>query len=60
MLSKVVTQKTNLWLPKGKGGRMEKIRSSGLKYIHSYKNTDNQQGSTVSHRELYSISCNNL
>ena len=53
------TQKTNLWLPKGKGD------GGGINWefgISRYKlllhKIDKQQGPTVYHRELYSISCN--
>ena len=54
------TQKTNLWLPKGKGGRRNKL---GIWEQHIYTTTyktDKQQGPTVQHRELYSIFCNKL
>ena len=42
------TEKTDLWLPKGKGWGEGLIRNLGLKYIHptTYK-IDNQQGPTV-------------
>ena len=48
------TQKTNLWLPKGKGQKKgENIQTTIYKINY-------QQGPTAQHRELYSISCNNL
>ena len=47
------TLKTNLWLPKGKCGRVQ------IKTLCMYK-INNQQGPTVQHRELYSMFCNNL
>ena len=53
------TQKTNLQLPKEKGGR-DKLGVQDYQ-IHTiiYK-TDKQQGPTIQHRELYPIPCNNL
>ena len=56
------TQKTNLWLPKGKGGGQRRNKLGVWdQQIHTtiYK-IDKKQGPTVQHRELYSISCNNL
>ena len=49
------TQKTNLWLPKGKG--WGQTRSMELTDVHCYK-IDKQKGFTVQHRELYSVSYN--
>ena len=41
--------KTNLWLPKGKCGR------GGINHTHTtICKIDNQQGSTIQYRELYS------
>ena len=51
------TQKTNLWLTKGKRGE-GKIRSLGLTYINIIYKIDKQQEPIVKHKELYSISCN--
>lgn len=48
-------QKTNLWLPKGKG--WGQTRSMELTDVHCYK-IDKQKGFTVQHRELYSVSYN--
>ena len=48
------TQRTNLWLPNGKGEGEGKIRIWGLTYYC------NQQGPTVQHRDLYSTFYNNL
>ena len=50
--------KTNLWFPKGKGGRGEDKSGGwdGRKHAAIDK-TDNQQGPTVWHRELSSILC---
>ena len=53
------TQKTKLWLPKGKGER-SKLGVWYQQIQTTIYNTDKQQGHTVQHRELYSISCNNL
>ena len=53
-------QKTNLWLPKKKGERRDKLDKLELTYTCAaiYK-IDNQQECTVYHRKLYSMSCNN-
>ena len=54
------TQKTNLWLQKEKGGRGQINQEFGLtdtNYYTVYK-IDKQEGPTVQHRELYSISYN--
>ena len=52
------TQKTKLWLPKGKtvgaGGINEEF---GINIHKTIYKIDRQQGPTVQHRELYSISC---
>ena len=50
----------HLWLPKRKGGRSDKLEVWDLN-IHTitYK-IDNQQGPTLYHEKLYSISYNNL
>ena len=53
------TQKTNLWLPKGKWGQGW-IKSLGLKYATIVYKIGSHQGPTVSHRELYSVSSGNL
>ena len=51
------TQKTNLWLPKGKEGWGEVNQELEIgRYKLLYKNK--QQGPTVQHRELYSVSYN--
>ena len=45
-------QKTNLWLPKGKGGN--DILEVWDKHIHTtISKTDKQEGHTIQHRELY-------
>ena len=51
------TQKANLWLPKGKAGR-DKLGVSDQRIQTTIYKIDKQQGPTVQHRELYSISCN--
>ena len=51
------TQKTNLWLPKGKEGR-DKLGVWDQQIQTTILNK--QQGPTVQHRELYSISYNKL
>ena len=38
----------------------EKWRNLRLTYIPTIHKIDNQQRPTIQHRELYSISCNNL
>ena len=53
------TQKTNLWLPKGKGGGWINQDFVINRYTTVYK-IDKQHRPTVQHREPYSISCNNL
>ena len=50
------TQKTNLWLPKGKGGAGELGVWDQQMQTITYR-MDKQQGPTVEHRELYPISC---
>ena len=50
------TQETNLWLPKGKVERKDKLE---LWHYHIYTiiyKMHKQQGPTIQHRELYSIS----
>ena len=54
------TQKTNLWLPKGKGDGRDKLGVWDQQIYTVVNKIDKQQGPTVQHRELYSISCNNL
>ena len=52
------TQRTDLWLPRGKGqggGVDGEFGVSRCKLL--YIEMDKQQGPTVQHRELYSISC---
>ena len=52
---------TNLWLPKGKGGQgREKLGVWDSQIQTTIYKIGKQQGPTVQHRELYSISCNNL
>ena len=51
-------QKTNLWLPKEKG--RDKLGVWDEQIQTTIYKTDKQQGLAVQHRELYSISCNNL
>ena len=51
------TQKTNLWLPKGKVGGRDKLGVWGQQMQTVMYRMDNQQGPTAQHRELYSISC---
>ena len=50
------TQKTNLQLPKGNRRGINQEYELSTTIYKIYK----QQGFTVQHRELYSISCNNL
>ena len=55
------TQKTNLWLPKGKGERRDKLGIWKQQIQTTINNkVDRQQGPTVQNIELYSISCNKL
>ena len=53
------TQTTGLWLPKGKEGEGGNKLGVWDQQIQTtiYK-INKQQGPTVQHRELYSISCN--
>ena len=53
------TQKTNLWLPKGKGGG-DKLGVWDQQIQTTIYKIDKQQGPTVYHWELYSISFNKL
>ena len=53
------TQKTNLWLPKGKEGEKGINQEFGINIYILLHKTDKKQGPTVEHRELYSLSCNN-
>ena len=48
-----------LMVTKGEGSR-DKLGDWDWNILTSIYKTDNQQGPTVEHRELYSISCNNL
>ena len=52
------TQKINLWLQKGKGGRINQEFRINQTYSAIYK--IDKQSPTVQHREIYSTSCNNL
>ena len=52
------TQKTNLWLPKGKGGGGWITQEFGISRQTTIYEIDKEQGPTVQHRELYSISQN--
>ena len=56
------TQKINLWLPKRRGRRGGINQENGInKYLQTtICEIDQQQGFTVQHRELYSISYNDL
>ena len=54
------TQKTTLWLPKGKDGGRDKLGVWDQQIQITIYEIDKQQGPTVQHRELYSISCNKL
>ena len=52
------SQRTNSWLPKGKVRRDKSEVQNEQIHTTLYK-IDNQ-GPTEQHRELYSVSCNNL
>ena len=56
------TQKTNLWLPEGMagGGGVDKLGVWDQQIHTTVYKVGKQQGPIVSHRELYSMSCNNL
>lgn len=56
--SKDTDTEAKLMLTKGERVARIKIRSVGLKYMHHYMWNRGQQGPTVQHRELCSISCN--
>ena len=47
------TQKTNLWLPKGKNGGRGKLGVWDQQIQTTIYKIDKQQGPTVQHRELY-------
>ena len=53
------TQKTNL-VTKGRKGGRDKLGVWDQQIQTTIHKIDKQQGFTVQHRELYSISCNNL
>ena len=52
----------NLTVTKGeRGGGSDKLEEFGInRYTLLYIKIDKQQGPTIKHREIYSISCNNL
>ena len=54
------TQKINLQLPKGKGGRRDKLGGWDQHAITVTYKIDNQQGPAIQHMELCSILCNKL
>ena len=51
-------QKTNLWLPKGEGEGRDKLGVWDQQIQTTIYKIDKQQGPTVQHGELHSISCN--
>ena len=52
------TQKTNLWLPKGKGGGGgDKLGVWDQQVQTTIYKIDKQHSPTVQHRELYSVFC---
>ena len=52
------TQRTDLWLPRARGpGGRDGVGVWGLQMQTIIYIMDKQQGPTVQHRELYSISC---
>ena len=51
-------QKTNIWLPKGTKGRRDKLGVWDQQIQTTIYNIDKQQGLTLQHRELYSVSYN--
>ena len=54
------TQKTKLWLPKGKARDRYKLGILDYQIYNNMHKIDNQQGPTIQPRKLYSISFNNL
>ena len=52
------TQKTGLWLPKGKGDGGDKLGVWDQQIQTNIYKIDKEQSPTVQHRELQSISCN--
>ena len=54
------TQKTNLWLPKGKRVGRGKLGIWDQQIQTTIYQIDKQQGSIVQHSELYSLSFNKL
>ena len=54
------TQKTNFWLSNGQQVRGREINEEfGINIYTTIYKKDKKQGSTVWHRELQSVSCNN-
>ena len=54
------TQKTNLWLPKGKGGGRDKLGVWDEQIHTTLYKVDKQQGLTIQHRKLYLVSYKNV
>ena len=54
------TSRMNLWLSVGEGGGRDRLGVWDWHVHIAIFKIDNQQGSTVEHRELCSIFCNNL
>ena len=54
------TQRTNLRLPKGRGGGRDGLGIWDWHMHTTVYGMDGQQEPAVQHRELYSIFCNNL
>ena len=52
-------QRTDLWLPRGRWVREGWVGSWGQQIQTSIYRLDKQQGPTIQHRELYSVSVNN-
>ena len=53
------TQETNYGCQRGKGGGRDKLGVWDQQIHTTIDKIDKQQGPTIQHRELYSISCNN-
>ena len=54
------TQKTSSWLPEGKGRGRDKLGIWNQQIQSTIYKINRQEGSTIHHRELYSISYNKL
>ena len=61
-MKQITDIKNRLWLPRagGRDGREEKVWELEIRRCRLLYKMDKQQGPNVSHRELYSMSCDKL